>query len=149
MRHRRVIVLLTVGLLLGTSLVAQTPAPQAFPKAKLNLQDGDKKKEIDATVKYDAHALIIVERNTSQLLKTMSYATMKGAEYSYAKSPRWKTAIFVSPLFLFTSGKKHWFMVQTTDDYALLQLDKSNYKLVLAAFEVKTGKKVETVEDSK
>jgi hypothetical protein len=60
-----------------------------------------------------------------------------------------ETAIFVSPLFLFTSGKKHWLMVQGDGDYALLQLDKSNYKMALGAFEARSGKKVELVEDSK
>jgi len=146
MRHA--IVVLTIGILLGAVTGAQAP-PQAFPKAKLNLQDGEKKKEIEATVRYDESALLIIDKKTSQPLKTMPYASMKGAEYSFAKSPRWKTALLVSPLFLFTSGKKHWFMVQTNDDYALVQLDKSNYKMVLAAFETKTGKKVETVADTK
>lgn len=142
------IVVLAVGLSLGANLAAQ-PAAQTFPKAKLNLQVGDKKKEIDASVSFDAAALVIVDKNTAQPIKTMPYASMKGAEYSFAKSPRWKTALLVSPLFLFTSGKKHWFMVQTNDDYALVQLDKSNYKMVIAAFEIKTGKKVETVADTK
>jgi len=40
-------------------------------------------------------------------------------------------------------------MVQTQTDYALIQLDKTNYKLIVAAFETRTGKKVETVADSK
>ena len=77
--------------------------------------------------------------------RTISSATrqpFRSAEYSYAKSPRWKTAIFVSPLFLFTSGKKHWFLVQGEGDYALLHLDKSNYRLILAAFEARSGLKV-------
>lgn len=147
MKHVNIVVI-AIGLLFVSNLAAQAPA-QAFQKATLNLQDGDKKKEIDATVRYDETALVIIDKKTSQPLKTMPYASMKGAEYSFAKSPRWKTALLVSPLFLFTSGKKHWFMVQTNDDYALVQLDKSNYKLVIAAFETKTGKKVEAVADSK
>jgi hypothetical protein len=40
-------------------------------------------------------------------------------------------------------------MVQMQTDYALIQLDKTNYKLIVAAFETRTGKKVETVADSK
>lgn len=40
-------------------------------------------------------------------------------------------------------------MVQGDGDYALLQLDKSNYKMALGAFEARSGKKVELVEDSK
>jgi hypothetical protein len=138
----------TTILLLTCGAFAQS-TPQTFPGAKLNLQVGEKKKEVDAIVKVDQNAFVVADKKTDIAVKTFSYANIKNAEYSYSKSPRWKTAIFVSPLFLFTSGKKHWFMVQSGDDYAVMQLDKTNYKLILAAFETKSGKKVETVEDKK
>ena len=132
-------------LLFASAAIAQ----ETFPNAKLNLQVGEKKKEIDASLKYSPDSLLILDKKTEQPVKTFSYQAIKNAEYSYSKSPRWKSAIFVSPLFLFTSGKKHWFMVQTDGDYAVMQLDKTNYKLILAAFESKSGKKVDIVEDSK
>jgi hypothetical protein len=122
---------------------------ETFQKSKLNLTVEDRTRESDVVVRYEPNALVIVDRKTGAAAKTFPYAEMKGAEYSYAKSPRWKTAIFVSPLFLFTSGKKHWFLVQGEGDYALLHLDKSNYRLILAAFEARTGLKVETVADTK
>jgi len=40
-------------------------------------------------------------------------------------------------------------MVKTGTEYALLHLDKSNYKLFLAAFETRTGLKVETQGEDK
>jgi hypothetical protein len=126
-----------------------TRAAETFQKSKLNITVDDDTRESDVIVRYDPNALLIVDKKSGAAAKTFPYAEMKGAEYSYAKSPRWKTAIFVSPLFLFTSGKKHWFLVQGTGDYALLHLDKSNYRLILAAFEARTGLKVETVADSK
>lgn len=143
---RRVLPLVVIYAAVALPAVAQMP--EAFGKAKLNIQDGEKTKTADAVVRYDADAIVIADKKGAAL-KTLPYAAVKGAEYSYAKSPRWKTAIFVSPLFLFTSGKKHWFMVQSEGDYAVLQLDKSNYKMVLGAFEAKTGKSVELVEDKK
>jgi len=124
-------------------------ASEAFQKSKLNLTVGDKTQESDVIVRYESTALVIVDKKSGEAAKTFPYAAMKGAEYSYAKNPRWKTAIFVSPLFLFTSGKKHWFLVQGEGDYALLHLDKSNYRLILAAFEARTGLKVEAVTDTK
>jgi hypothetical protein len=120
-----------------------------FQKARLSLQVEEKTEAVDVIVMYDDAALVIRDKKTNRALKTLPYAEITGGEYSYAKSPRWKTAIFVSPLFLFTSGKKHWFLTQGKDDHALLHLDKENYRLMLAAFETKTGLKVETVSDSK
>lgn len=124
-------------------------ASESFQKSKINVTVEDKTRESDVIVRYDSTALVIADKKSGDATKTFAYADLKGAEYSYAKSPRWKTAIFVSPLFLFTSGKKHWFLVQGTGDYALLHLDKSNYRLILAAFEARTGLKVETVADTK
>ena len=122
---------------------------ETFTKATLDLQVDGKMKEIDANVKFDKNAFVVLERKEGTPIKTFSYSNIRSGEYSFGKSPRWKTALLVSPLFLFTSGEKHWFMVESDDDYALLQLDKSNYKLILASFETRTGKKVEEVEDSK
>ena len=121
---------------------------ETFTKATLDLQVDGKMKEIEANVKFDKNAFVVVERKDGTPIKTFSYSNIRSGEYSFGQSPRWKTALLVSPLFLFTSGEKHWFMVESDDDYALLQLDKSNYKTVLSTFEVRTGVKVETVQDS-
>jgi hypothetical protein len=74
---------------------------------------------------------------------------MDSAEYSYAKSPRWKTAILVSPFFLFTSGKSTGFSCRARATTRCFHLDKSNYRVILAAFEARTRLEVETVADTK
>jgi len=124
-------------------------ASEPFLNSKINVTVEDKTRESDVIIRYDLSALVILDKKSGEAMKTFRYAEMEGAEYSYAKNPRWKTAIFVSPLFLFTSGKKHWFLVQGPGDYALLHLDKSNYRLIVAAFEARTGLKVEAVTDTK
>lgn len=56
--------------------------------------------------------------------------------------------IVAVPLFLKTmrlKGKKHWLTIKTDSDYAVLQLDKRNYRLVIPALETRAGVKVETV----
>jgi hypothetical protein len=53
-------------------------------------------------------AFVVLDKKTEVAVKTFPYSAIKNMEYSYSNSPRWKTAILVSPLFLFTSGKKHW-----------------------------------------
>ena len=121
---------------------------ETFTKATLDLKVDGKIKEFDANVKFDKNAFVVIDRKDGSPIKTFSYSDIRSGEYSFGQSPRWKTALLVSPLFLFTSGEKHWFMVEAEDDYALLQLDKSNYKTVLSTFEVRTGVKVETVQDS-
>jgi hypothetical protein len=40
-------------------------------------------------------------------------------------------------------------MVQTQSDYVLIALDKDNYRSVVVAFEVRSGKAVEKVTESK
>jgi hypothetical protein len=124
-------------------------ATETFQKSMLNVTVEDKTRESAVIVRYEPSVLVIADKNSGVATKTFPYSDVKGGEYSYAKNPRWKTAIFVSPFFLFTSGKKHWFLVQGEGDYALLHLDKTNYRLILAAFEARTGLKVETVTDTK
>ena len=122
---------------------------QTFTKGTLHLKVDGKMKEIDADLKFDKTAFVVIERKNGTPIKTFSYSDIRSGEYSFGKSPRWMTALLVSPLFLFTGGERHWFMVESDSDYALMQLDKSNYKLILTSFETRTGKRVETVEDSK
>jgi len=124
-------------------------AQETFSNLQLTVQEGDKVKRIDITAEFTADALVVRNKETKEVRRTIPYDSIRTAEYSYAKSPRWKSAIFVSPLFLFTSGKQHWFMVTSASEQAVVKLDKSVYRLFLATFETRTGKKVETVADSK
>ena len=48
--------------------------------------------------------------------------------YESAKSPRIKSAIFLSPLALFSSGKKHWLTIEYEGGYAYMRLDKNNQR---------------------
>jgi hypothetical protein len=138
-----------LALVAFVSCLVHAQTGETFGKARLTMQVGDKTRAVDVSVNYEPTAMVIVDRNTGQALRTLPYTDMKGGEYSFAKSPRWKTAILVSPLFLFTSGQKHWLLAQGQTEYALLHLDKSNYRMVIASFETRTGKKVEAVGDNK
>jgi hypothetical protein len=100
--------------------------------------------------------LLIQSRKGGSELKNFAYADIKSAEYSYSKHPRWRAGaaaaiaigIFALPLF-FMKGKKHWLTVRTEKDFAVLRLDKDNYKIILPTFEARTGRKVETVGEDK
>jgi hypothetical protein len=45
----------------------------------------------------------------------------------------------------FSKSRRHWLTVRTQEDYLVLKLDKSNRQIVIPAFEVRTGIKVESV----
>jgi hypothetical protein len=141
-----------VALVLVAALHAPaTVEPREFKDAKLTVPNGDKTKEVDVTVRFSDQKMQFVkgDGDKRESLKDLQYAECKSAEYSYSKSPRWKSGLLVSPFLFMSSGKKHWFMVKTGTDYALLHLDKGNYKLILAEFETRTGVKVEAEGENK
>jgi hypothetical protein len=132
-----------------------TYAAERFGNVRLMVNTGGKAEEQDAVLVLDNSALVL-ESRAGTALKTMRYDGLKSLEYSYSKSPRWKSGtaaaiavgVFAIPIF-FMKGKKHWLTAVGDGDFALVRLDKNNYKLILPALEAKTGVKVETVADEK
>lgn len=151
-----------LGISPGTTRSAPIPSAPAksskdvFKKVDLLVPKGDTADEKSARLIFDRNTLVIEVDEDSEIFKSFPYQSIKSAEYSYSKHPRWKAGIgaaiavgvFALPLF-FMKGKKHWLTIKTGDDYAVLRLDKDNYKIILPTFEARTGKKVETVEDEK
>ena len=117
---------------------------------------GERPAETDVVLRLEQDRVSIRSKRGGADLKTLPYTTIKSAEYGYSKSPRWKSGIgaavavgvFAPPIF-FMKGKKHWLTLQTADDYAMLRLDKANYKIILPAFETRSGVTVETVADER
>jgi hypothetical protein len=126
-----------------------------FENVDIMIPKGDKAEEKSARLLFDGTTVIIDADKGEKIYKSFPYNTIVSAEYSYSKSPRWKTAIgaavligvFALPLF-FMKGKKHWLTIKTANDFAILRLDKDNYKMILPTFETSTGIKVETVADT-
>ncbi len=138
------------------SLLAQAVASaDTFRNVKLMVNTGEKAEEQDAVLHFGEDAVTVYGKGGA-ILKTFKYADIKGGEYSYSKSPRWKSGIgaaiavgvFALPVF-FMKGKKHWLTIAAEKDFAVLRLDKKNYKLILPAFEARTGKTVEAVAEEK
>ncbi len=138
---------------LHTSLAAQAAGDQ-FHKIKLLVNTGTKPAETDVTLRLENDRVVLTARDGGAELKSLPYKHIKSAEYSYSKSPRWKSGIgaavavglFALPIF-FMKGKKHWLTVHGEGDFALLRLDKNNYKIILPAFEARSGVTVETVAE--
>jgi len=115
----------------------------------LTVTQGDKSKQIDVVVSFAPNSFYLLEENGRKPMKTYDYSSFTGAEYSFSKSFRWKSGLFISPFLFLSSGKKHWFLIKTAGDYALLHLDKSNYKMILAEWETRTGLQVDAHGEDK
>ena len=99
--------------------------------------DQDEKKR-DARLELDADTQMISIVHEKKGAEEATYATIPFAAvtsvvYERAKSPRVKTAIFLSPLALFSSGKKHWLTIEYEGGYAYMRLDKNNERQIRAA----------------
>jgi hypothetical protein len=140
---------------------AQTDA-QVFDKVEILVPKGEKINEKGVRLRFFKDELKIETTADGKVFKTFKYAEIKDAEYSYSKNPRWKTglglgaaSIIFPPLLLiaipigFTKHRRHWLTIRTGDDYAVLKLSKSNRKLILPAFETKTGVNVDGKGDDK
>jgi hypothetical protein len=129
----------------------ENPA-HVFEKVEILVPEGDKVSERGVRLRFMSDELQIETTADRKIYKTFKYADIRDAEYSYSKNPRWKTglglgaaSVIFPPLLLiaipvgFTKHRRHWLTVRTGDDYAVLKLSKSNRKLILPAFETKTG----------
>ena len=148
---KKLIATLTMFLFLYSALGID---PETFQKSQLAVQQGDKSKLVDVLVVFEEDRLLLTDKKEKdEVLKAFDYKDVKSAEYSHSKHPRWKSgtalliplSVFAIPFF-FMKGKKHWLTIQTEGDYAVLKLDKKNYKFINAAFEGHSGVEVEFVD---
>ena len=126
---------------------------EVFDKVKMLVPNGNKVNEKDVRLLFLENELQIEAVPGGEVLKIYKYAEIKNSEYSYTKSPRWKSglglgtaAFFLFPPLLFveippgfTKHRRHWLTIKTGDDYAVLKLSKKNRKLILPALETKAG----------
>jgi hypothetical protein len=68
-------------------LSAQAFAQETFSNIQLTVQEGEKTKRIDVTVEFAGNAMIVRDKKTKEVRRTLPYDQIKTAEYSYA-TPR-------------------------------------------------------------
>ena len=96
----------------------------------------EKKRDARLEIDQDAQQLRIVHEKKGAEEATYAVAAFSDVtaiRYERAKSPRVKSAIFLSPLALFSSGKKHWLTIEWDGGYAYMRLDKNNERQIRAA----------------
>ena len=150
--------ILTICLILLVSTVSMLPAADLLEFRKVDYfevvtkSDGEqdeKKRDARLEIDQDMQELRIVHEKKGASEATyakVSFADVQGIQYERAKSPRVKTAIFLSPLALFSSGKKHWLTVEWDGGYAYMRLDKKNQRQIRAALRA-AGFEIETILD--
>jgi hypothetical protein len=123
--------------------------------------DGKESKETDAVLRINKEDFqtIIEKQKFKQNEKTFSFSDIKVADYSYSKKPMLSgggaiaTALLVGFIFalpfLFIKKKNHWLTVQTEKEFAVMKLDGSNYRAIIAELETKGVKVKEVKEEEK
>jgi hypothetical protein len=77
---------------------------------------------------------------------------IKSILYEQTSKPRYAEAILISPWFLLAKSKKHFLTIQYTDadglgKFAVIHMDKTNARDIVATAEAETGKKVDRSEE--
>ncbi|HKX82982.1 MAG TPA: hypothetical protein VJL58_02080, partial [Pyrinomonadaceae bacterium] len=62
-----------------------------FESIEIIQTNGDDIRETAVRVRFGAESMQVVSRSGGTILKEWKYDTIKSAEYSYSKNPRWKT----------------------------------------------------------
>jgi len=135
---------------------------EVFGKIQILSQNGDNVKETNVRVHLKKDGLEIETLKGKTILKNFKYEDIKSAEYSYTKSPRWKsglglgaTAFIFPPVLLvaiplgFTKHRRHWLTIRTDKDYAVLKLSKTTRKLFIPALETRSSVEVEALGENK
>ncbi len=157
---KKVTALLLTLLLFGEAFLATSPlnaqpGPIIFKKSKYLQRDAQGERDMVRTdILIFEDRIEIRRHDRPDIVKSLEYSKIRAAQYSYSKSPRWKSGagaavavgVFAIPLF-FLKGKKHWLTFQEEGDYAVVKLDKRIHRELIVAFESKSGIKVERLKD--
>jgi hypothetical protein len=121
-----------------------------FPKTKQITQDGNDSDDRDINLVFTSDSVILKHRKNEQVYASILYDSVESVTYERSEHPRTKTAIFISPLALFSSSKKHWLTItyasaSGSTEFVLMQLDKNEQQRVVATAETRTGVSVERI----
>ncbi len=147
---KRIAALLTIVWLMGAASAFADDIQ--FPKTKYVTQKDGKDKEIKANLIFADGSVIVKDRKKPAMFATIPYEDIESVVYERSSHARTKTAILISPLALFSNGKKHWLTITYKNgedsSFILLKLDKKEYKRILATVKTETGQDVERILDN-
>lgn len=118
---------------------------QEFSKTKMYVERDQKLRLESVSLDVREDALVAVGSGKNSQTVEIVWSDVTAMEYERSAHRRWKTAVMISPLFLLSKGKKHWFAVIRGEDETVFQLSKGNYAKILSAVEAQSGLDVEMV----
>lgn len=129
-----------LAVLMGGILLPAIADAETLTFKKSRALDSEGKEKKVTLVLGDDSMTVHREKHPEEVFAEFRYEGITAMEYERAKSARLKTAIFVTPLVLFSKGKKHWLTIQYKDpegkgDAIILRLDKKNYRAILGELE--------------
>jgi hypothetical protein len=150
------------GLVTLAFFLATTPFVLATDyNIELVVPDGKKSKETDAVLRTTENnfQVVIEKQRFKEHEKTFEYKDIKVADYSYSKKPMLSaggavaTALLVGFIFalpfLFIKKKNHWLTVQGEKNFAVMKLDGSNYRAIIADLKTRGVEVKEVKEEEK
>ena len=143
---KRTIVLTLVLQFIAVSALGQS-APNRYEVEILANPNAGRKdtREVNSVLIFEKDGIKIQSRRSREIFKEFRYSDIRSAEHAYRR-PTFqmsKTATALSllsgmPLFLLAREKdKHWLIVATDDDYAVLKIENDNYRMIRMEFIVK------------
>jgi hypothetical protein len=145
---KRTIVLTLILQFMGTSALGQA-APHRYEVEILTNPNAGRKdtREVNAVLVFEKDGIRIQSRRSKEIFKEFRYSDIRSAEHSYSRNALFRTSnrtamvlgvLSGMSIFLMSRQKeKHWLMVATDEDYAVLKIENDNYRMIRMEFIVK------------
>jgi hypothetical protein len=102
---------------------------------------------VNAVLVFEKDGVKIQSRRSKEIFREFAYSDIRSVEHSFSKKPPFGMSnravvalalLTANPIFLLAREKeKHWLMVATDDDYAVLKIENDNYRLIRMDFIIK------------
>jgi hypothetical protein len=117
--------------------------PSAFAGVKLFMTDRERAGSRDVVMHLSTDRLALLPNDGGPPILTLPYSQIQQATYVHARDPQWESSLGSPPAKIGGAGllsrARHWFVVQTKDNYAILQLDGDQWSNIVENFERRTG----------
>ncbi len=159
-RSRVIALAAAIAFAMAASGYAQTSGPRSY-NVELLVSKDKKTVATDAQIIFEESQFRIVPDKSSMSaeIREIPYSSVTQADHSYSKKPMLSgggavaTALLVGFIFalpfLFIKKKKHWMTVQAGDKFAVMQLDDSKFRQIIAEFEAHKVKVNDLKEEGK
>ncbi|HYK87684.1 MAG TPA: hypothetical protein VE398_02870 [Acidobacteriota bacterium] len=150
MKAHKLVTLLFIFMLTAASMAQNFDHAQCFPKAAAG---GKKSDPVKGVFRIDGSAKQIqfLDKHGSAVVN-IKMENVKSIVYERTAKPRYAEGLLIAWPLLFTKSKSHYLTIQYSDEkegsqYAIIRLDKSNYRDALASLEAQTGRTVQRSEE--